>query len=200
MRLDVQDAWVDGDGDLLADLALNLLTNAAKAGPGGEISLTVRQDGAQASLTVQDHGCGIPADQLARVTEPFYMVDKSRARRQGGSGLGLTLCQRIAEAHGGAMQFESEEGTGTTVTLRLPALAGGPPALPPGKGGYAMKPRPQTPETEQSAAPAARNPAQNRRRAGLLLGCAALMALLAAVPLGWFALSRRSPARPPRPQ
>ena len=52
-----------------------------------------------------------------------------------------------------------------------------------------MKPRPQTPETEQSAAPAARNPAQNRRRAGLLLGCAALMALLAAVPLGWFALS-----------
>ena len=133
VRLDVQDAWVDGDGDLLADLALNLLTNAAKAGPGGEISLTVRQDGAQASLTVQDHGCGIPADQLARVTEPFYMVDKSRARRQGGSGLGLTLCQRIAEAHGGAMQFESEEGAGTTVTLRLPALAGGPPALPPAK-------------------------------------------------------------------
>src|SRR5699024_4838890 len=62
VRLDVQDAWVDGDGDLLADLALNLLTHAAKAGPGGEISLTVRQDGAQASLTVQDHGCGIPAD------------------------------------------------------------------------------------------------------------------------------------------
>ena len=147
VRLDVQDAWVDGDGDLLADLALNLLTNAAKAGPGGEISLTVRQDGAQASLTVQDHGCGIPADQLARVTEPFYMVDKSRARRQGGSGLGLTLCQRIAEAHGGAMQFESEEGAGTTVTLRLPALAGGPPALPPAQADTprnpARKPRKQ---------------------------------------------------------
>ena len=72
------------------------------------------------ALTVQDHGCGIPADKLARVTEPFYMVDKSRSRRQGGSGLGLALCSRIAQAHGGTLAMESELGKGTTVT-RHPA-------------------------------------------------------------------------------
>ena len=71
---------------------------------------------------MQDHGHGIPADKLARVVEPFYMVDKSRARRQGGSGLGLALCSRIAQAHGGTLAMESELGKGTTVTVTLPAL------------------------------------------------------------------------------
>ena len=57
---------------------------------------------------------------LPRVTEPFYMVDKSRARRQGGSGLGLALCQRIAAAHGSALRIESEPGRGTRVSVTLP--------------------------------------------------------------------------------
>ena len=61
------------------------------------------------------------ADKLARVVEPFYMVDKSRSRRQGGSGLGLALCSRIAQAHGGTLAMESELGKGTTVTVTLPA-------------------------------------------------------------------------------
>ena len=64
--------------------------------------------------------CGIPADKLARVTEPFYMVDKSRARKQGGSGMGLALCQRIAAVHGGTLQISSQVGVGTTVTVTLP--------------------------------------------------------------------------------
>ena len=72
------------------------------------------------ALTVQDHGCGIPADKLARVTEPFYMVDKSRARKQGGSGMGLALCQRIAAVHGGTLQISSQVGVGTAVTVTLP--------------------------------------------------------------------------------
>ena len=72
------------------------------------------------ALTVQDHGCGIPADKLARVTEPFYMVDKSRARKQGGSGMGLALCQRIAAVHGGMLQISSQVGVGTAVTVTLP--------------------------------------------------------------------------------
>lgn len=131
VRVQAGDERVNGDEDLLADLLLNLLTNAAKADPGGELQLTVRRFGPEVRVTVQDHGCGIPADQLARVTEPFYMVDKSRARRQGGSGLGLTLCRRIAEAHGGTLQIASTERVGTTVTLRLPALS--LPALPPAK-------------------------------------------------------------------
>ena len=70
-------------------------------------------------LTVADHGCGIPREEISRVTEPFYMVDKSRAREQGGSGLGLALCKRIAEAHGSALQIESEVGRGTEISLTL---------------------------------------------------------------------------------
>ena len=120
--------WVVGDGDLLCDLLLNLFTNAAKAGPGGRIEVRAAADGGTVTLAVQDHGCGIPADHLDRVTEPFYMVDKSRARRQGGSGLGLALCARIAEAHGARLQFESEPGRGTTVTLAL--RRADPPAAP----------------------------------------------------------------------
>lgn len=111
--------WVQGDADLLCDLLLNLITNAAKAGPGGRIELTAAPAGDAIAVTVRDHGCGIPPDQLARVTEAFYMVDKSRARRQGGSGLGLALCARIAQAHGTALQFESTPGRGTAVTLAL---------------------------------------------------------------------------------
>ena len=72
------------------------------------------------TLTVADTGCGIPPEELPRITEPFYMVDKSRARRQGGSGLGLALCQRIAAAHGSALQIESEPGKGTRVSVTLP--------------------------------------------------------------------------------
>lgn len=111
--------WVMGDGDLLCDLVLNLISNAAKAGPGGLITITAEQAGKTVFLRVRDRGCGIPADQLTRVTEPFYMVDKSRARKQGGSGLGLSLCSRIAQAHGGALTIESEPGKGTAVTVTL---------------------------------------------------------------------------------
>ena len=66
-----------------------------------------------------DKGRGIPADQLSRITEPFYMVDKSRARRQGGSGMGLALCSEIARLHGTTLTFESKEGKGTSVSFWL---------------------------------------------------------------------------------
>lgn len=117
-------AVVLGDADLLTDLFLNLLTNAAKAsGPDQGIAIrTAPADGNRLAVTVKDHGRGIPADQLDRVTEPFYMVDKSRARRQGGSGLGLALCGKIAAAHGGTLTLASTEGEGTAVTVTL-ALA-----------------------------------------------------------------------------
>ena len=59
------------------------------------------------------------AEELPRITEPFYMVDKSRARRAGGSGLGLSLCAEIARVHGSTLEFESEPGRGTTVRLLL---------------------------------------------------------------------------------
>lgn len=112
---------VQGDADLLLDLLCNLVQNAAKASaPGAPVVVLCTADADTATLTVADRGCGIPPDQLTRVTEPFYMVDKSRARRQGGSGLGLALCQRIAAAHDGTLKIESEPGKGTRVSVTLP--------------------------------------------------------------------------------
>ena len=68
-------------------------------------------------ISVSDKGRGIPADALDKITEPFYMVDKSRSRQRGGSGLGLSLCDEIARAHGSRLEFESQVGIGTTVRL-----------------------------------------------------------------------------------
>ncbi len=111
---------VRGDADLLADLLYNLVNNAVKASqPGQPVRLLCAEAGGWVRLTVADRGRGIPPGELSRVAEPFYMVDKSRARRQGGSGLGLALCQRIAAAHGGTLEIESELGRGTRVTVCL---------------------------------------------------------------------------------
>lgn len=112
---------VRGDADLLLDLLCNLVQNATKASaPGSPVLVLCAQAGDAVTLTVADRGCGIPPELIPRVTEPFYMVDKSRARRQGGSGLGLALCQRIAAAHGSALRIESEPGRGTRVSVTLP--------------------------------------------------------------------------------
>ena len=71
---------------------------------------------------MRDTGRGIPAEELPRLTEPFYMVDKSRSRAQNGSGIGLALCRAIAEAHGTRLEFASTVGEGTRVSFCLPAL------------------------------------------------------------------------------
>ena len=68
---------------------------------------------------VRDHGRGMKKEDLSRITEPFYMIDKSRSRAQNGAGLGLALCQRIAELHGTTLEYESEPGQGTTVRVFL---------------------------------------------------------------------------------
>ena len=69
---------------------------------------------------VRDTGKGIPKAELSRITEAFYMVDKSRARQQGGAGLGLSICAEIVKRHGGRMRFKSTEGKGTVVRISLP--------------------------------------------------------------------------------
>ena len=105
--------------DLMETVCMNLLDNARKAmEDGGEILLEgfALEDGS-CCVQVADQGKGIPAEELERVTEAFYMVDKSRARAQGGAGLGLALCRRIVELHGGTLEIESEPGRGTRVRV-----------------------------------------------------------------------------------
>lgn len=102
------------DADLLSSLLLNLIDNAGKASKKGDtIELSAQGD----TITVKDHGKGIPESEIAKITQPFYMVDKSRSRKAGGIGLGLALAEEIARIHGARLEFESALGEGTTVKV-----------------------------------------------------------------------------------
>lgn len=124
--------------DLFRSLLVNLIDNAGKAigeeghgraisekGRGetireeGHILVTVHMTENGCVLLVEDDGPGIPEEAKVHLTEAFYRVDKSRSRKQGGAGLGLTLCANIAELHGGALGFENREGGGTRVRVEL---------------------------------------------------------------------------------
>ena len=106
--------------DLFMSLLLNLIDNARKAmDEGGEITIRARAAGRSCLVMVTDNGRGIPAEELSKIKDAFYRVDKSRSRSQGGVGLGLRLCDEIAALHGGALQFDSAPGKGTTVTITL---------------------------------------------------------------------------------
>lgn len=99
---------------------LNLLDNARKAvDTEGAILLEGAPVSGGYRVQVADNGRGIAPEDLSRITEPFYMADKSRARAQGGAGLGLTVCQRIVALHGGRLEFESTAGRGTRVSVYL---------------------------------------------------------------------------------
>ncbi len=113
---------VSGDGDRLAQVFTNLLDNAIRHTPGGgEVAVRVAMAPGALVVTVRDTGEGIPDDELPRVFERFYQVDKSRQRtHRAGSGLGLAISQQIIEAHGGRIDVASTEGVGTTFTVRLP--------------------------------------------------------------------------------
>ena len=109
-----EDLTKNMDQDLMMSLVMNLVDNAVKASKeGGKI--WIRAD--ERELSVRDEGKGIPLEDLARVTEAFYMVDKARARSAGSVGLGLAICEEIAMLHGARLSLESEEGKGTCVHL-----------------------------------------------------------------------------------
>jgi two-component system OmpR family sensor kinase len=116
---------VHGDAELLRRALDNLLDNARKySEAGAPIHVSTALGGNDVTITVTDAGVGIdPADQ-ALVFTPFFRADRSRTRETGGVGLGLTLVDRIARAHGGRAVLESEPGRGTRVTLRIPRARG----------------------------------------------------------------------------
>lgn len=99
----------------------NLITNALKYSPtGAQVRLGLTSGQGQARLSVSDSGPGIPAGQLDYIFEPFYRVDKSRSKKTGGYGLGLSLVKKIVEAHGGKVEVENNEDQGAVFTLVLP--------------------------------------------------------------------------------
>lgn len=104
------------DADLMTDVLVNLIDNAAKASrPGGEIILKAYEN----FIEVQDFGCGIPEEEQGKILEPFYMIDKSRSRKNGGSGLGLALTAMIVRRHGALLEIKSEPGKGTRMILQF---------------------------------------------------------------------------------
>ena len=115
----------------LTRLFSNLLENAVRHTPErGAITLTARRDGERILASVTDTGEGIAPEHLPHLFERFYRVDQARDRASGGTGLGLSLVQSIAHAHGGTLEIESEVGRGTTVTLILPISGSGQEAAP----------------------------------------------------------------------
>ena len=120
LTVDLPAVTVAGNEPLLLSLIYNLCDNAFKASPAGEtVSVTGQAEGETVSVTVTDHGRGIPPEHLRRVTEPFYRADTARSRAEGGAGLGLALCREIAALHGGELTFDSTPGEGTTVSFAL---------------------------------------------------------------------------------
>lgn len=113
---------MNGDRERLEQVVINILSNAVKYTPsGGHIVLSAaRRDEGHVMIRVKDDGMGIPKDDIPRLFERFYRVDKARSRAKGGSGLGLAIAKEMVEAHRGTIYLESQLDEGTTVTVVLP--------------------------------------------------------------------------------
>nr|MDH3074429.1 HAMP domain-containing sensor histidine kinase [Bacillus velezensis]MDH3106052.1 HAMP domain-containing sensor histidine kinase [Bacillus velezensis] len=118
--IDLQESYVYGDEALLSQVWMNLIHNAVKfTGEGGRISVKIADLPGAAAVEIADDGIGMEPEQAERVFERFYKADK--ARNAGGSGLGLSIAQKIAELHGGSIEVESKRGEGTLFRVILPA-------------------------------------------------------------------------------
>lgn len=113
---------MNGDRERLEQVVINILSNAVKYTPsGGHIVLSAaRRDEGHVMIRVKDDGMGIPKDDIPRLFERFYRVDKARSRAKGGSGLGLAIAKEMVEAHRGTIYLESQLDEGTIVTVVLP--------------------------------------------------------------------------------
>jgi len=112
---------VAGDYDLLKEMLLNVVDNAVKFTPGGgSVALSLTEENGYACIKVADSGEGISAEHLAHVTEPFYKAEPKRRSGSSGTGLGLAIVKQVVELHSGQLEIQSQEGVGTTVTIRLP--------------------------------------------------------------------------------
>ena len=123
MRLDITpvNVLVGVDRDLFISLLYNLIDNAVKASDDGQkIEVKCTLNGDKLIISVTDNGVGMSEEEIRKITEPFYMVDKSRSRKAGGAGLGLSLCAEIVRQHNAKLQIDSALGVGTTVSVIMP--------------------------------------------------------------------------------
>ena len=120
-KINLEKGVIYGDKDLLLSVFYNLLDNATKAASkDGFVLLKGKKVDNGYEVKVVDNGRGIPESEINRITEAFYMVDKSRSRKEGGAGIGMTLCQKIITLHKGILKISSRLGEGTIVQLRFP--------------------------------------------------------------------------------
>jgi signal transduction histidine kinase len=109
---------IRADMELMKNVLLNILDNGGKAaGVNGEITIETGCKSGNVWISITDNGMGMPKEEISKIQEAFYRVDKSRSRADGGAGLGLAICSNIMNIHKGEILFESEVGKGTTVTL-----------------------------------------------------------------------------------
>lgn len=114
LKVSCKDEVLEIDFDLMRSAIVNLVENARKASREGQI-IEVNVSGRV--IEVIDHGIGIPAEEIVRITDPLYVVDRSRSKTAGGSGLGLTIVKAIIEAHGAALEIHSTVGEGTVISI-----------------------------------------------------------------------------------
>ena len=129
ITLEIREGSEDGiilcDGELFKSLVYNIVDNAAKASEAGQtVTLTSRINGDNIVISVTDKGIGMTKDVLNKITKPFYMADKERSRKEGGAGIGLSLCVEIAQRHGAKLFARSKPGKGTTVSVSVPLYKG----------------------------------------------------------------------------
>ncbi|WP_349945123.1 HAMP domain-containing sensor histidine kinase [Lacrimispora sp. BS-2] len=109
---------IKADMELMKNVLLNILDNGGKAaGVNGKIMIETGCKSGNVWISITDNGMGMPKEEISKIQEAFYRVDKARSRADGGAGLGLAICSNIMNIHKGEMLFESEVGKGTTVTL-----------------------------------------------------------------------------------
>jgi two-component system sensor histidine kinase VicK len=115
-------AVVKADSNAIERILVNLIDNAIKHGrSGGTVRLSVRRCGEHCEIRVADDGPGIPEEDIPRLFERFFRVDKSRSRAVGGAGLGLAIARSLCESQGGNIRYEQREGGGSVFIVRLPS-------------------------------------------------------------------------------